>query len=101
MARMLSVDGKLNGEELLILVRERIESGPRWLIFLDNADDLRLFGVGETSDKSQMLTSLFDYIQLGDTIFTRANPRHSRARLFPKGIAVALEVFLGPTDLAA
>jgi hypothetical protein len=37
-ARRLGV-GKLDGEELLAAVRERIESGPPWLLVLDNADE--------------------------------------------------------------
>ncbi|CCF33963.1 TPR domain-containing protein [Colletotrichum higginsianum] len=38
-----------DGEELLIAVRLFIEAQRRWLLVLDNADDLRLFGVGATT----------------------------------------------------
>ncbi|KAH8649570.1 hypothetical protein BGZ61DRAFT_487953, partial [Ilyonectria robusta] len=58
------LDSKLDGEDLFVVVRERIESEPRWLLVLDNADDLALFGVGQTSDKS---ASLLDYVPRGPT----------------------------------
>lgn len=48
-ARRLGLAENLDGEELLTAVRERIESEPQWLLILDNADDLGLFGVGQTS----------------------------------------------------
>ncbi|GAB1317573.1 Violaceus kinesin [Madurella fahalii] len=65
-ARKLGLD-KLDGEKLLTAVRERIESGPAWLLVLDNADDLALFGVGRTSRntsyrQAEESTSLYDYV---------------------------------------
>lgn len=47
-AKKLGVADGLDGEELLTAVRDQIEGGRRWLLILDNADDLRLFGVGQT-----------------------------------------------------
>lgn len=35
--------------QLLQNIRHRIESLPRWLLIIDNADDLSLFGVGSTA----------------------------------------------------
>ncbi|RGP61624.1 hypothetical protein FSPOR_9950 [Fusarium sporotrichioides] len=43
----LGVDDQLNGSRLLDAVRAAIEARPRWLMIIDNADDLRLFGVGQ------------------------------------------------------
>ncbi|KAH6986591.1 hypothetical protein EDB80DRAFT_874621 [Ilyonectria destructans] len=63
-ARKLGLDSRLDGEELFVVVRERIESEPPWLLVLDNADDLALFGVGQTSDKS---ASLLDHVPRGPT----------------------------------
>ncbi|KAH6842448.1 hypothetical protein B0I37DRAFT_329709 [Chaetomium sp. MPI-CAGE-AT-0009] len=65
-ARKLGLD-KQDGQELLMAVCERIESGPPWLLVLDNADDLTLFGVGRTcqnisSGKEGESTSLYDYV---------------------------------------
>ncbi|KAL7943744.1 P-loop containing nucleoside triphosphate hydrolase protein [Trichoderma barbatum] len=61
-ARKLSPDSKLNGEELFLEVRDRIESLQQWLLILDNADDLTRFGVGVASDQTQ---SLLKYIPQG------------------------------------
>jgi tetratricopeptide (TPR) repeat protein len=43
-------------------VRSRIEAEARWLLVLDNADDLALFGVRQASTRSQ---SLVDFIPRG------------------------------------
>ncbi|KAH6881071.1 hypothetical protein B0T10DRAFT_609262 [Thelonectria olida] len=63
-AKKLGLDNRLDGEKLLVAVRERIESQPQWLLVLDNADNLDLFGVAKTSKK---LTSLLDYVPRGPT----------------------------------
>ncbi|KAK1837152.1 Tetratricopeptide repeat-domain-containing protein [Podospora conica] len=66
-ARRLGL-GQLDGEKLLVAVRERIESTPSWLLILDNADDLALFGVAQTphptshGQTEQSATSLNDYV---------------------------------------
>ncbi|PCD20291.1 hypothetical protein AU210_016159 [Fusarium oxysporum f. sp. radicis-cucumerinum] len=44
--KKLGVDERLDGLDLLDAVRNAIEGRPKWLIILDNADDLRFFGVG-------------------------------------------------------
>ncbi|UKZ81141.1 hypothetical protein TrVFT333_008911 [Trichoderma virens FT-333] len=41
----LGVDETLDGSDLLNAVRSSIEAQPRWVIILDNADNLKLFGV--------------------------------------------------------
>jgi tetratricopeptide (TPR) repeat protein len=57
--KKLGVDERLDGSDLLDAVRNEIEARSKWLIILDNADDLRLFGVGrqakdeETNDNLQ------------------------------------------------
>ncbi|EHK23554.1 uncharacterized protein TRIVIDRAFT_190511 [Trichoderma virens Gv29-8] len=48
-AKRLGVSGNLVGEDLLMAVRYRIEMNPPWALILDNADDLRLFGVSNTT----------------------------------------------------
>ncbi|KLU92790.1 hypothetical protein MAPG_11775 [Magnaporthiopsis poae ATCC 64411] len=45
-AKKLRLPADLQGEELLAAVRDRIEAEPSWVLILDNADDLKLFGVG-------------------------------------------------------
>ncbi|KAK0743223.1 prion-inhibition and propagation-domain-containing protein [Schizothecium vesticola] len=70
-ARRLGLD-KLDGEKLLVAVCERIESTPSWLLVLDNADDLLLFGVGRTPhhtshEQAEESTSLYKYVPKGGT----------------------------------
>ncbi|QYT03732.1 NB-ARC domain-containing protein [Trichoderma simmonsii] len=60
-ARHLDLDYKVNGEELFVTVCHRIRSLQRWLLILDNADDLALFGIGVGGQ----IKSLFEYIPHG------------------------------------
>jgi tetratricopeptide (TPR) repeat protein len=48
-ARKLGLSSNLDGEDLLMAVRYCIEANPPWVLILDNADNLRLFGVGHTA----------------------------------------------------
>ncbi|SCO12762.1 uncharacterized protein FFE2_12681 [Fusarium fujikuroi] len=45
--KKLGVDERLDGLDLLDAVRIAIEVRPKWVMILDNADDLRLFGVSQ------------------------------------------------------
>ncbi|KAL8318561.1 hypothetical protein RB597_005713 [Gaeumannomyces tritici] len=45
-AKKLRLPANLQNEELLAAVRDRIEAEPSWVLVLDNADNLGLFGVG-------------------------------------------------------
>ncbi|WQF76535.1 Putative AAA+ ATPase domain, tetratricopeptide-like helical domain superfamily [Colletotrichum destructivum] len=57
-----------NSEELLTAVCHFIETQPRWLLVLDNADNLRLFGVGVTPSSEQASSkSLNSYVPKGPT----------------------------------
>jgi tetratricopeptide (TPR) repeat protein len=49
--KKLGVDERLDGSDLFAAVRNEIEARPKWLMILDNADDLRLFGVGQGKEK--------------------------------------------------
>lgn len=60
-ARNLELDYKVNGEELFVTVCHGIRSLQRWLLILDNADDLSLFGVSVGGQ----IKSLFEYIPHG------------------------------------
>ncbi|KAH7010347.1 hypothetical protein EDB80DRAFT_420649 [Ilyonectria destructans] len=90
LARKLGLDSKLDGEDLLVAVRERIESEQQWLLVLDNADDLAIFGVGQTSDKS---ASLLDYVPrspMGMVLWTSRDERIAGTLVGPRrGIRVA------------
>ncbi|KAM0264118.1 hypothetical protein ACHAQJ_000863 [Trichoderma viride] len=54
-AKKLSIDENLDDAELLMAVRNRIETEAKWLLIIDNADDLALFGVGPASTQSKSL----------------------------------------------
>ncbi|KAF5678086.1 hypothetical protein FDENT_9082 [Fusarium denticulatum] len=47
-ANVLGTNTQGSEHELLQNVRHKIESLPRWLLIIDNADDLSFFGVGST-----------------------------------------------------
>ncbi|KAH7119495.1 hypothetical protein B0J13DRAFT_589975 [Dactylonectria estremocensis] len=63
-AKKLGLDGALTGEDLLAAVREHLESEPQWLLVIDNADQLRLFGVGLAAETTK---NLYNYIPRGPT----------------------------------
>ncbi|KAH6972236.1 P-loop containing nucleoside triphosphate hydrolase protein [Ilyonectria sp. MPI-CAGE-AT-0026] len=91
--RKLGLDSKVDGEDLLVAVRERIESEPRYLFVLDNADDLALFGVGQKPDKSDKPTILLEYIPRSPTgmvLWTSRDERIAGTLVGPpRGIGVA------------
>ncbi|KAK4194502.1 putative kinesin light chain [Triangularia verruculosa] len=70
-AKRLGLEGGLDGPELLTAVRERIEAGPCWLLILDNADNLAVFGVGRTQSgrdqgqDTEEKQSLYDFVPRG------------------------------------
>ncbi|KAK3690562.1 hypothetical protein B0T22DRAFT_537180 [Podospora appendiculata] len=70
-AKRLGLAGGLDGPELLMAVRERIEAGSCWLLILDNADNLTAFGVGQTQpgkDQGRGVEekySLYDFVPRG------------------------------------
>ncbi|KAK1963337.1 hypothetical protein LY78DRAFT_203032 [Colletotrichum sublineola] len=64
-ARRAGLNEKFQGKELLEAVREWIERQPRWLLIVDNADNLSIFGVGKRPATAQAAadeTCLDDYI---------------------------------------
>ncbi|KAL6909090.1 P-loop containing nucleoside triphosphate hydrolase protein [Trichoderma evansii] len=64
-ARKLQIDkSHLSEEDLFEAVRDGIESLSNWVLILDNADDLKLFGVGQTAEETK---SLFQYIPHAST----------------------------------
>ncbi|UKZ55213.1 hypothetical protein TrVGV298_009032 [Trichoderma virens] len=66
-AELFGLEGILDGPELELLraVNNRIQSEPRWLLVLDNADNLSLFGVGEAQETSG---NLFDFVPKGTAV---------------------------------
>ncbi|OQE13599.1 hypothetical protein PENFLA_c045G00723 [Penicillium flavigenum] len=64
-AGKLGLPDEITGEKLLTAVRERIEILPRWLLVLDNADDLTVFGVSPAGGSLAESSSLCTYIPQG------------------------------------
>ncbi|WAO94549.1 NB-ARC domain-containing protein [Fusarium falciforme] len=62
--KKLGVDERLEGSDLLDAVRSGIEGRSKWVMIVDNADDLRLFGVGQQAkgDGTKENQSLWKYI---------------------------------------
>ncbi|KAH7124256.1 hypothetical protein EDB81DRAFT_890352 [Dactylonectria macrodidyma] len=56
--RKLGADKALKDEDLFAAVREYIKLQLQWVLILDNADDLALFGVG----RAEGTATLFEYI---------------------------------------
>ncbi|KAJ6143763.1 hypothetical protein N7471_003216 [Penicillium samsonianum] len=64
-AGKLGLPDDLDGEKLLTAVRDCIESQPRWLLVLDNADDLAVFGVRPAGGSAGESPSLYTYVPQG------------------------------------
>ncbi|KAB5581156.1 hypothetical protein GE09DRAFT_928213, partial [Coniochaeta sp. 2T2.1] len=64
-AKRLGLAGSLDGPELLTAVRERIEGNPCWVLVLDNADNLAVFGVGRTRPGADEKRGLCDFVPRG------------------------------------
>nr|CDP27531.1 Putative Kinesin light chain [Podospora anserina S mat+] len=70
-AKRLGLADGLGGPELLMAVRKQIEASPCWLLILDNADNLAVFGVGRTQSgrdqgqDTEEKQSLYDFVPRG------------------------------------
>ncbi|UKZ74973.1 hypothetical protein TrVFT333_002643 [Trichoderma virens FT-333] len=69
------IDEKLDDEGLLTAVCNRIEEEPEWLLVLDNADDLSLFGVGMSSNSSKILPNIIPRGPKGLVLWTTRDKR--------------------------
>lgn len=76
----LGVNETLDGSDLLDAVRSSIEALSQWVVIFDNADDMKLFGVGGTEGANK---SLFKYIPRGPqgTILWTSRDAHIRSTL--------------------
>ncbi|KAK4062137.1 uncharacterized protein Triagg1_10012 [Trichoderma aggressivum f. europaeum] len=68
-AKKLGLSTSLEGEEFLTTVRDGIESNPPWVLILDNADNLGLFGVDhsgqDASNRGEHALNLEKFIPRG------------------------------------
>ncbi|RYP93106.1 hypothetical protein DL770_000763 [Monosporascus sp. CRB-9-2] len=92
-ARKLGLADALEGEELLSAVRNQIETLPQWVLVLDNADDLALFGVGRRPPAAEFGPDLSGYIPrgtVGTVLWTSRDQRIAGSLVGPRrGIHVA------------
>ncbi|KAJ4094509.1 hypothetical protein NW760_012662 [Fusarium oxysporum] len=65
--KKLGVDERLDGTDLLDAVRNEIEARSKWVMILDNADDLRLFGVGEQAREGKASDNLYKFVPRAST----------------------------------
>ncbi|KAH7489602.1 hypothetical protein FOMA001_g2269 [Fusarium oxysporum f. sp. matthiolae] len=90
--KKLGVDERLDGLDLLDAVRSAIEARSKWVMVVDNADDLTMFGVGQQAKDEEMNDTLYKYVphgSQGTTLWT-SRDAHIVGTLVgsPRGIAV-------------
>ncbi|SCO87701.1 uncharacterized protein FRV6_11828 [Fusarium oxysporum] len=90
--KKLGVDERLDGSDLLDAVCSAIEARSKWVMVVDNADDLRLFGVGQQANDEEMNDTLYKYVPHGSqgTVLWTSRDAHIVGTLVgsPRGIAV-------------
>ncbi|EWZ78201.1 hypothetical protein FOCG_17346 [Fusarium oxysporum f. sp. radicis-lycopersici 26381] len=90
--KKLGVDERLDGSDLLDAVCSAIEARSKWVMVVDNADDLRLFGVGQQANDEEMNDTLYKYVPHGSqgTVLWTSRHAHIVGTLVgsPRGIAV-------------
>lgn len=75
-ARKLKIDkNSLNEKDLLQAVCDGIEALPNWVLILDNADDLKLFGVGQTAQETKTLLRYIPHASTGTVLWTTRDAR--------------------------
>ncbi|RYC81051.1 hypothetical protein BFJ63_vAg16062 [Fusarium oxysporum f. sp. narcissi] len=60
--KKLGVDERLDRLDLLDAVRNAIEARSKWVMVVDNADDLTMFGVGQQAKDEEMNDTLCKYV---------------------------------------
>ncbi|PNP54079.1 hypothetical protein THARTR1_05286 [Trichoderma harzianum] len=74
-AQAFGIDDQLEGEDLLTAVRDHIAAQPEWVLILDNADDLRLFGVDQEPEKPKSLYQYIPRASVGTVLWTSRDAR--------------------------
>ncbi|KAK7417092.1 hypothetical protein QQZ08_011751 [Neonectria magnoliae] len=90
-AMKLGLSRKLDGEDLLQAVKNGIEEKQQWLLIIDNADDLALFGVKPTSD--QPISNFLEHVPkgpYGTVLWTTRDSRIAGTLVAPRrGLSVS------------
>ncbi|PON29870.1 hypothetical protein TGAM01_v201236 [Trichoderma gamsii] len=70
-ARKLQINNsRLSDEDLLEAVRDGIAALSNWVLIIDNADDLRLFGVGQIAEETKTLFQYIPHASTGTVLWT-------------------------------
>ncbi|KAH7165414.1 hypothetical protein EDB81DRAFT_877796 [Dactylonectria macrodidyma] len=89
-AKELGLDANLKGKDLLRAVRDGIKALPQWVLILDNADDLTIFGIGKKEDQTTNLDEYVPRAATGTVLWTSRDERIKGSLVGPRrGIAVA------------
>ncbi|KAL7792476.1 P-loop containing nucleoside triphosphate hydrolase protein [Trichoderma ceciliae] len=86
-ARKLGIDEGLKGEDLFAAVRDHISILSKWVLVLDNADDLKLFGIGQASEQVQGLFQYIPHAPTGTVLWTTRDA-HITGTLVGSGRAI-------------
>ncbi|KAH7182439.1 uncharacterized protein B0J16DRAFT_321221 [Fusarium flagelliforme] len=73
--KKLGVDQRLDEADLLDAVRNKIEGQSKWLMILDNADELNLFGVGQQQEGTEN-RDLYKYVPSQGTVLWTSRDAH-------------------------
>jgi hypothetical protein len=70
-ARKLQINkSSLGDEDLFEAVCDGIEALSNWVLIVDNADDLNLFGVGQTAEETKSLFQYIPHSSMGTVLWT-------------------------------
>ncbi|KAL7960478.1 P-loop containing nucleoside triphosphate hydrolase protein [Trichoderma compactum] len=89
-AQAFGVNQQLKGEDLLAAVRDQIAAQPDWVLVLDNADDLQVFGVGQAPGQTKSFYQYVPRASVGTVLWTSRDARIAGTLVGPRrGIKVA------------
>ncbi|KAL7803072.1 P-loop containing nucleoside triphosphate hydrolase protein [Trichoderma afarasin] len=74
-AEAFGVNQQLKGEDLLAAVRDQIAAQPDWVLVLDNADDLQIFGVDQAPGQTKSLYQYIPRASVGTVLWTSRDAR--------------------------
>ncbi|KAL7943510.1 P-loop containing nucleoside triphosphate hydrolase protein [Trichoderma barbatum] len=97
-ARAFGINEHIKSEDLFAAVCDQIAAQPDWVLILDNADDLGLFGVNQTSGQVKNLQKYIPHASMGTVLWT-SRDAHIKGTLV--GARRSIEVARMESDEAA
>ena len=95
--KKLGVDQRLDGTDLLDAIRNKIEGQSKWVMILDNADELKMFGVGQQQEGTEN-QDLRKYVPSQGTVLWTSRDAHIGGTLV--GASRSIQVQSMATDEA-